>query len=133
MSDRAQYFVVKYRPGPTRNETRNLGIALVAENGVFGALKHLPPSQLSSGVRTQGIVDSALVGIGRLIGQDAQGAIERLSELSATMQGSIVIDPGMPADISGGPRVTLDAIFRALVAQRSARPPGIPRGKLLDS
>ena len=132
MSDRGQYFVIKYRPTATRNEVRNIGVALVAESGAFGAVKHLPPSQLSTRLRAQGILDSALVGIGRLVGQDARGAIDRLAALSASLHGSIVLEPGMPADISSGPRVTLDAVFRALVVQRSARPAGVPRGKLLD-
>lgn len=132
MSDRGQYFVIKYRQSATRNELRNVGIALVAEDGSFASVKHLPPSQLAARLRPQGILDSALVGIGKVVSSDTRRAIERLSAMGSAFASSVTIEPGRPADLSPGPSATLDAIFRTLVAQRSSRATGVTRGKLLD-
>jgi len=132
ISDRGQYFVIKYRSSATRNEVRNVGIALVAEDGSFATVKHLPPSQLAARLRPQGILDSALVGIAKVVGSDTQRAIERLNAMGSTFGSSVMIDPGRPADISLNPSATLDAIFGALVGQKSGRPAGLPKGKLLD-
>ena len=132
MMEQGTYFVVQYRSAPSRNEVRNIGVALIAGDGQFGALKHLPPSQLSSRIRTQGILDAALVGLGRIVGDDPLRAAERLAAMSLSSNGSVLIGRPMPADLGDDAADTMDALYKALIAQRVGRPPGLSRGVLLD-
>jgi hypothetical protein len=128
-----QYFVLGYRPRLSRREVRSVGVALVADSGDYAMVKHLPPSQLAANVRDQGILDAALVGIARSIQANAAAAIDRLATMRGLDAGALVVGPPMPADLGVAPTVTLDALFKALVAQRTSRRPGLRKSQLLDS
>jgi len=129
---RAQFFVLRYRARPSRDEARNLGVALIAEAGSFAMVKHLPVSQLAPSVRDQGILDAALVGIGRTIAREGAAAIDILQSWEQLSAGSIEISGPKPADLGSQPSASLDALYKALVVQRTGRRPGLSKGMLLD-
>jgi hypothetical protein len=132
MTSGGKYFVVRYRPNASRDETRNIGVALVDQDARFAAVKHLPPSQLASGLRHQGILDAALLGLSRRILRDPDHALAELSRLGEVLSGSILVGREMPADTGSNPTATLDALFRGLVAQRTGRRAGLPKAEMLD-
>lgn len=132
MSTNGTYYLIRHRPALARHEERSVAVAVVSEQGDYAAVKHLPPSQISQHLRGQGIFDSALVSLGRLIADDPRGAANRLDDLRDRTTGSLVVTEGMPADLSNGPKETLDALFAALVSQRRSRPSGIQKAQVLD-
>ncbi len=128
---RGHYFLIRYRAGAARDEGRNVGIALVSSSGDYAAVKHLPASQLSARLREQGILDSALVGLARRLGGE-ESAFERLLEMSSRANGSLTVEPPMPADLARGADRTLSALYKGLVAQKVGRRPGLAKSQLLD-
>lgn len=128
----ATYHVIRHIPSLARGEPRNVAIALLDATGGFARIKHLPPSQISPSLRSQGLFDRALVSLGRVIAEDPALASDRLQALSSAHSSSLSVSPGMPADASSGFAQTLESLYKALVAQQRARRPGIDRAEVLD-
>jgi hypothetical protein len=131
MSSRAYAYLLQYRPSTTRGEARNVAVALVAEDGGYAAVKHLPPSQLAERLRESGIVDSALVSLAQAVrgGGNAAGRLEAIRSRGA---GSLLIGEPMPTDLGGEPDAVLAMIFRTLVARPSHRRTGRSKAEVLD-
>lgn len=131
VSRRATAFLVQYRGGPTRGEPRNVAVALVAHDGGYAAVKHLPPSQLGERIRERGIVDGALVALARAMVCSAD-AINRIESLRAIHGSSLLIGDPMPTDLGAEPDLVLASVFKALVARPVARRAGRTKGEILD-
>jgi hypothetical protein len=129
---RADAFLIRYRPIAARDEFRNVAVALITEGGEFASVRHLPPSQVTGKLRERGLLDTALVGIGRLIADNPTAALHRMRGMQGRLSGSVLIDGPMPTDVAGDPPGALSSLYRALVAVKSVRSPGTTRGALLD-
>jgi hypothetical protein len=103
----------------------------VAPHLGFAALKHLPHSQFNERLREQGIIDNALVSLGRSL-QEADDANRRMERLSDAMYGSLLVGKAMPTEIVGSPEDALSRLFKALVARPTSRRPGRSKADVLD-
>jgi hypothetical protein len=77
-------------------------------------------------------LDAALVGIARTVARQGVEAIETLLSWKRHSGGAIQLSDAFPADLGDSPEDTLDVLFKSLIAQRTGRPRGVPRGALLD-
>jgi hypothetical protein len=128
---RGTAYLVQYRHNPGRNEARNIAVALVAHDSDFAAVKHLPQSQFADRLRERGIVDDALVSLGKALVLDGDPTA-RMERLRGAAYGSLQVGDPMPTEIVGNPADVLSRLFKALVARPSSRRPGRTRGEVLD-
>lgn len=129
---RGFFSVLQYRSDPSRDEARNLALLLVDEPGGYAAVKAAPIGAVCLRLRDQGIVDSLLVGLARSLTQDSRNGFERLTSLHSSLQDALSLSEPRTTAIIGDPSATLDALYKALVAPRSGRGPGLPKSRLLD-
>jgi hypothetical protein len=131
VTPRGTAYLVQYRHNPGRNEARNIGVALVAHDFDFAAIKHLPQSQFADRLRERGIVDDALVSLGKSLelAGDPAGRMERLR---VATYGSLQVGDPMPTEIDGSPADVLSRLFKALVARPTSRRPGRTKADVLD-
>lgn len=124
-------YVIQHQYSPGRTDGRSVAVALVAEDGGFGAVKHLPPSQLAERLRERGIVDAALVSLARVVA-GGPDAIERLEAIRSRGMGGLTIGEPLSTDLGGAPDTVLSALFHALVARPTSRRSGRTKGEVLD-
>jgi hypothetical protein len=130
---RGFFSLVMYRSDTVRDERRNIAIAFVDEAGDFAAIKSAPIGTLSPKLRAQGLVDAMLVGLARHIGNgDHLDGPSRLHSLHALSSSVLLVSAPQPAAITSSPQATLDSLYKALVAPKISRGPGIPRSQVLD-
>jgi hypothetical protein len=133
MTRRGFFSLIRYRSDAARDEHRNIAIALVDEAGGFAAIKSAPISSLSPQLRAQGLVDAMLVGLARDLGARTRlDGFGRLDELSGLSSSVLLVGAPQSAAITANPGATLDSLYRALVAPKVARGPGIARSQVLD-
>jgi hypothetical protein len=132
MTRRGFFSLVRFRSDATRDEQRNIAIALVDEAGDFAAIRSTPVSSLSSQLRTQGLVDAMLVGLARDLSSGRSDGISRLNGLLKLRSSVLVVSEPQSAAIGQDPLSTLDSLYRALVAPKVSRGPGVSRSQVLD-
>lgn len=133
MTRRGFYSLIRYRSDAVRDEHRNIAIAFVDETGDFAAIKSAPISSLSPQLRSQGLVDAMLVGLARDLGAHKRlDGLGRLDELRGLSSSVLIVAAPQSAAINASPRSALDSLYKALVAPKISRGPGIARSQVLD-
>jgi len=109
------FSVLRYRSDPTRDEARNVAVVLVDIEGRVGGIRSAPISSISPRLRDQGLVDAVVAALEEDFGEVPRPNLERLRELSLSLQHSLYVTPPEPVlvqDIDS----TLAALYRAYLA-----------------
>lgn len=111
--------VIRWADNPVRDEWRNLGIILVAEDGAFAEIRTLPANRLPGHLRKSGILAAVLAGFRRQF-RGEQRANRTRAWLEAEWRGhihSLQLTEPRPCAVSD-PAATIEALYMALVRPR---------------
>jgi hypothetical protein len=130
LRERGYFSLIRWASDPTRDEAKNVAVVLVDAEGQFGGVKAAPLSAVSSNLRQQGLLDSLLIGLAEQFKTDAKPDLQRLREISKSLDRSLYITEPHSVAVSEASTV-LQALYRAYVAPRPA-PRLQTKGVLLD-
>lgn len=122
MIEQGYFSLIRWRPDLVRDECRNLGVALVDQEGEWAGVRHVAPSSLPEAIGQQGIVYDLLVameerarGNGALTRTDLEGMSRAFSTYL------VITEPQPVAVLDGDFAASLEALWKDY-----AQPPGRP-------
>jgi hypothetical protein len=124
------YSLLRWRTDPVRDEARNVAVVLVEEKGGFSAFKPAPLSTISSKLQEQGLLDAALVALGRQV-EHKRFTLERLSALHESLHQSLYLTEPKPVAVADVDEA-IWALFRAFVAPKYGGSNRQSKGAVLD-
>ncbi len=127
----AYYAVLRYSPDHARNEARNIGLLVVGDAG-HAWFKTARMSRVTPRLLEPGLEDEILTRFQSRVREGEFRNRGQVSDLAATLRGSIQLTPPAPMAVAGSFQTSADALFHSLVAIRQRRGPGLGKGELLD-
>ena len=128
---RGYFSLLRWRPDPFRDESKNVAVVLVDELGRFGGLRAAPLSSVSKQLHDQGILDSIVAGISERFTETAKPTLGILTEWRAGLTDSLTFTEPRSAAVSS-PEETLDSLYKAYVRPQSAPRDRLAKGPVLD-
>lgn len=127
---RGSYSVIRFTRDIARNESRNIGVLLVAPDAGFAAMRCLPPASVSKTLAEQGLLTGVLDQLREhLVASPTQPVLEAIgSRLNLSLS---VTDP-LPTATADHPRLLLDSLYANLVAPKSHVAAGYTKGHMID-
>lgn len=126
------FSVVQYSSSPVRGEAKNVALMLIDEQRNIARMRIAPLSLVAPRLTEHGLLDALLV---RLATRLKDGELDDLSQVEnfrAAIGPTLSMSAPMPTAITDDIDVSLNALYRALVAPRQRREAGVSRGQILD-